>query len=136
MFSRRTAFDRAETEKKSGSDYTLKDLPVKPGSGVYATTLQVEFYCRGGGGTQAIPADGDTPARPGLRDYEALNIRCQNVIWAAYLVVLDIAEDPKFAQESGLELIETLEGMEFDNTRGHEFPLTEYGTFSFHAFVG
>jgi len=119
IFTRETAFDAEETQKKHGSDYALAGI----GASVYQSTLQVEFLCRGGAGVS------------GLRDFEVLNIQCQNTIWAAYQAVFSLNQDPSVA-DGNLILYETAEGMQFDNTRGNEFPLTEYGTFSFHAFVG
>ena len=118
-------FDLQESRE---TPYTLQTDPRaknKPGESVYATTIHVELYCRGG---TPIPEHD-------LQEFEVLNIQCQNMIWAAYLTVLDIGHDRQL-ESQGLRLIEVSEGMEFDNTRGDEFPLTEYGTFSFQVFVG
>lgn len=130
VFPENTAFDREETERKRGSNYNLAGVSIQPGIGVYATTIQVEIFVKN------QSTDGAFKKNKNPLPYEeVMNIRCQNMIWAAYLAVLEIGESKEF-ERRGLRLIEVDQGMGFDNTRSEEFLITEYGTFSFHAFVG
>ena len=128
LFARHTAFDARESAEKIKADQTLLTPNtgelIQPAKGVYGTTLQVEFYCQN-----------PSTVVEGLDEAEVINIQCQNTIWGAYLCMLDIGDDPVMESE-GLRLIEVSEGMNFDNTRGDDWPLTEYGTFAFRVFVG
>ena len=133
LFARSTTYSAEETANQSGAGYALQGISIEPGKAVYATEFQVEFFSTEGNPDTEEGGEGLSGVDPSA---EALNIICQNVIWAAYRTILDIGNDTTFEQATGLKLIEVSEGMHFDNTRGEEFPVTEYGTFAFTAFVG
>lgn len=104
---------------------------IRPGQHPYASMMFVEYYCRGGSFVEEED-DMDPNTQPErLKGYEVLNIQCQNTLWAAYNVVLDIGRASSF-------LVEMDEGLTFDNTRGdnpQRFPLTEWGMFRFIVTV-
>ena len=96
---------------------------VSEGQGTYASGVRVDYYCRG-----AVPV-------AGLREVEVLNIQCQNTLWAARKTVIDIGNLVHYEGEYGLRMVEVGK-LQFDNTRGRRFPLTEWGMFRFIPFVG
>ena len=112
VYTQNTAIGRSQ-QPPHGS---LEKVDIVPGQTGYESSIMVEYYCRG------AQQQGD------LKGYEVLNIECQNTLWAAYLVVIDIAE-------LSVHEVELQGGLTFDNTRGATFPLTEWGMFRFYPTV-
>lgn len=144
LYVNSTAIDQRDQGDREPAEYSLG-----PDSRFYRSTIQVEFYSRradfGEKSPDAKPPSIPDPERPSVPDPEPpyaeplsvpeqLNIQCKLVLWAVYKAIAEIGADDAL-EKKGLHMLE-MSGMEFDNIRGRQFPLTEFGMFRFAALMG
>ena len=104
---------------------SLEKVDIAPGQAGYESSIRVEYFCRG------AQQQGD------LRGYEVLNIECQNTLWAAYLVVIDVAEQsPHHGRTAGRADLRQHPRGHFSADRMGHVPFLSYRPLIFYISLG